>query len=248
MSFRGHLLQLEATEECYLPMNWLLLRITQRIVGWQPVLARIVENQLDEGREEKDILSARVALDKVSQYAEKTRGQRHSLAEFVAMLQVEKDVGRPGLLSHPHRRLLRLGWIERWSQTGTNPRLLLLTSDRLLFAHRTPGDTPFSIHGEVKLKGLLIEDGDTYGVTGKDNAVTLHSGDKSIVMVTPNREEWVEVHNSSRIFSRLQDISTAVKQAAKTRLELPPLQLERRDENEISQLRNNKCNAINCQF
>lgn len=84
-------------------MNWLLLRVTHRIVTWQPVLARIVETQLDEGKEEKDILSARVAMDKVAQYAEKTRGQRQSLAEFVAMLQVEKDMGRPGLLSHPHR-------------------------------------------------------------------------------------------------------------------------------------------------
>lgn len=80
---------------------------------------------------------------------------------------------------------------------------MLLTSDRLLFAHRISGDPPFSIHAEIKLKGLLIEDGDTYGVTGKENVVTLHSGDKSIVIVTPNKEEWVEVgisHNMTKIF------------------------------------------------
>ncbi|KAK6033407.1 hypothetical protein OSTOST_00367 [Ostertagia ostertagi] len=89
--------------------------------------------------------------------------------------------------------------------------MLLLFSDIVLLAHRSQ-ETPFAISFELKLKGLLVEDGDSYDVIGeRDDALTLHSGKKSIVLTSPTKDLWIE------------DISSAVKHDVKNRLDLPPI-------------------------
>uniref|UniRef100_A0A1I7XGM4 DH domain-containing protein n=1 Tax=Heterorhabditis bacteriophora TaxID=37862 RepID=A0A1I7XGM4_HETBA len=181
--FRNEFLKFESSDECYLPINWILLKLPHRILGWQPVsnyyplisnvvylfnffkickilqiLARIVEHMLADGREESETTSARVAFEKISQFKDKSRQQREALNEFVALLQIEKDLGVQGILTHPYRRLIRFGWVERWSQKGLSARVLLLLSDRILFAHRSHQSdvAPFTIHAELKLKGMLF--------------------------------------------------------------------------------------------
>ncbi|XGW32551.1 hypothetical protein V3C99_017253 [Haemonchus contortus] len=209
--FRTEIRNFEESSQCYIPLNWILLKILHRIVAWRPILARLVGWQLSEGITDADFGPIRVALEKIARFADSTRKQREAITEFVALLQLELDTATQGLLTQPNRRLLRFGWVQRWSQRGLTPRMLLLFSDEVLLAHRSQ-ETPFAINLELKLKGLLVEDGDSYNVTGKrDDAFTLHLGKKSIVLASPSKDQWIE------------DISSAVKHDVKNRLELPPI-------------------------
>ncbi|KAK5983274.1 FERM domain-containing protein [Trichostrongylus colubriformis] len=209
--FRTEIRNFEEASECYIPLNWILLKILHRIVAWRPILTRLVEWQLSEGINDADFGPIRVALEKIARFADSTRKQREAITEFVALLQLEFDTATQGLLTQPNRRLLRFGWVQRWSQRGLSPRMLLLFSDEVLLAHRSQ-DTPFAIGVELKLKGLLVEDGDSYHVIGeRDDAFTLHLGKKSIVLASPSKDQWIE------------DISSAVKHDVKNRLDLPPI-------------------------
>ncbi|KAE9413002.1 hypothetical protein Angca_009419, partial [Angiostrongylus cantonensis] len=217
--FQSQLRKFEASNQCYIPLNWILLKILHRVVAWRPILTRLVEWQLSEGVNDVNFGPIRVALEKISRFADSTRKQREAIIEFVALLQLEADTATQGLLTQPNRRLLRFGWVERWSDRGLSPRMLLLFSDEVLLAHRSQA-TPFAINVELKLKGLLVEDGDSYEVTGKRNdAFTLHYGRKSIVLASPAKERWIE---ASSFFS---DFS-AVKQHVKNRFELPSITTE----------------------
>ncbi|EYC00500.1 hypothetical protein Y032_0115g505 [Ancylostoma ceylanicum] len=212
--FRAAISKLEESNLCYIPLNWILLKILHRIIAWRPILTRMVEWQLSEGVGDSDIGPVRVALEKISKFAETSSKQREAISEFVALLQLECDTATQGLLTQPNRRLLRFGWVQRWSQRGLSPRMLLLFSDEVLLAHRS-SETPFAISVELKLKGLLVEEGDSFNVTGeRDDVFTLHLGKKSIILASPAKEEWVK------------DISTAVKEDVRNRLDLPSLKIE----------------------
>ncbi|ETN81427.1 hypothetical protein NECAME_08501 [Necator americanus] len=171
--FRAAMTNLEESSQCYIPLNWILLKILHRIIAWRPILTRMVEWQLSEGVNDTDI----------------------------------------------GPRLLRFGWVLRWSQRGLSPRMLLLFSDAVLLAHRST-DTPFAISVELKLKGLLVEDGDSFNVTGqRDDVFTLHMGKKSVILLSPAKDDWVK------------DISTAVKEDVRNRLDLPPIQIDNHERN-----------------
>uniref|UniRef100_A0A1I7XFW8 PH domain-containing protein n=1 Tax=Heterorhabditis bacteriophora TaxID=37862 RepID=A0A1I7XFW8_HETBA len=76
---------------------------------------------------------------------------------------------------------------------------------------------------------LSATDGDSYNlISHRDDIITMHSGDKSIVIATPAKDNWME------------DISTAVKQAAKCRFEIPPLNLEKKEENDMDGINGSK--------
>ncbi|KAK6766781.1 hypothetical protein RB195_026201 [Necator americanus] len=217
--FRAAMTNLEESSQCYIPLNWILLKILHRIIAWRPILTRMVEWQLSEGVNDTDIGPVRVALEKISRFAENSCKQRESISEFVALLQLECDTGTKGMLTQPSRRLLRFGWVLRWSQRGLSPRMLLLFSDAVLLAHRST-DTPFAISVELKLKGLLVEDGDSFNVTGqRDDVFTLHMGKKSVILLSPAKDDWVK------------DISTAVKEDVRNRLDLPSIQIDNHERN-----------------
>ncbi|WKY16179.1 hypothetical protein Q1695_001118 [Nippostrongylus brasiliensis] len=226
--FRTQIRNFEESSQCYMPLNWVLLKILNRIVAWRPILTRLVEWQLSEGINDADFGPIRVALEKIARFADNSRKQREAIIEFVALLQLEFDTNTQGLLTQPNRRLLRFGWVQRWTQRGFSPRLLLLFSDEVLLAHRAQ-ESPFAINIELKLKGLLVEDGDSYNIVGqRDDAFTLHLAKKSIVLASPAKDQWIE------------DISSAVKHDVKNRLDLPPIVSENDQRNSTS-----KCDAVN---
>ncbi|VDM62305.1 unnamed protein product [Angiostrongylus costaricensis] len=213
------------SNQCYIPLNWILLKILHRVIAWRPILTRLVEWQLSEGVNDVNFGPIRVALEKISRFADSTRKQREAIIEFVALLQLEADTATQGLLTQPNRRLLRFGWVERWSERGLSPRMLLLFSDEVLLAHRSQA-TPFAINVELKLKGLL--DGDSYEVTGKrSDAFTLHFGRKSIVLASPDKERWIEAKMTSAVSgSSVVHLGGTVDELqAKDRRRLSPLQV-----------------------
>ncbi|CAB3410326.1 unnamed protein product [Caenorhabditis bovis] len=224
VSFRTEVSMFEQSKECYIPINWILVKILSRMVNWQPVIARIIEVQLSEGGVESETTSFRVALDKLIEFSEKTKTARNSLEEYVSVLQLERDIGLVGVLSNRNRKVLRFGYALRWARRAPCNRIMILCTDRILFGHRGQNldGNIFTIHAEIKLKGLMVEEGDTYNVmNGDDNVITLHNADSSIVLSAPDRALWIE------------DITTAIKNAARTKIDLPSLVIEKKDENDI---------------
>ncbi|VDL70469.1 unnamed protein product [Nippostrongylus brasiliensis] len=93
----------EESSQCYMPLNWVLLKILNRIVAWRPILTRLVEWQLSEGINDADFGPIRVALEKIARFADNSRKQREAIIEFVALLQLEFDTNTQGLLTQPNR-------------------------------------------------------------------------------------------------------------------------------------------------
>ncbi|CAD6187522.1 unnamed protein product [Caenorhabditis auriculariae] len=223
-TFRVELQKFENSDECYIPVNWLLLKIINRLMNWQPVLARLIELLLADANSENELTSLRVAMDKIIELSEKTKNSRAALEEYVSTLQLERDIGMIGVLCNPNRQILRFGVVSRWSQRGPCYRVMILCTDRILFAHRihSADGNSFSVHAEVKLKGLMIDEGDTYNVMSDEKGViTLHSADKSIVFSTTDRSVWME------------DITAAVKGAARAKIDLPSIVMDRREDSDI---------------
>lgn len=140
-------------------MNWLLLKILNRLINWQPVLARIIEIQLSDGGNETDLTAFRVAMDKIIEFAKKTKSTRTSLEEYIHVLQVERDTGLVGVLTHPNRKILRVGFVLRSARRAPCSRVMVLCTDRILFGHRgnNVDGNFFTVHAEFKLKGMMVE-------------------------------------------------------------------------------------------
>lgn len=56
---------------------------------------------------------------------------------------------------------------------------------------------------------------------GEKDVITLHNADISIVFAAPDRASWIE------------DITEAIKNAARAKIDLPSLVMERKEENDI---------------
>ncbi|CAI5455504.1 unnamed protein product [Caenorhabditis angaria] len=226
--FRAIITKFEASKQCYIPINWLLIKILSRIINWQPVLARLIEIQLSEGVAETEITSVRVAMDKINEYAKKSKASRNQLEEYVSLLQLEKDIGLVGKLSNPIRKVLRFGYVLRYARRAPCNRVMILCSDRILFGHRGVNldGNFFTVHAELKLKGLMVEEGDTYKVMdNNENVITLHNADISIVISAPDRASWIE------------DITEAIKEAARSKSDLPSLVMEKKEECDIDMVK-----------
>ena len=56
---------------------------------------------------------------------------------------------------------------------------------------------------------------------GEKDVITLHNADISIVFAAPDRASWIE------------DITEAIKNAARAKIDLPSLVMEKKEENDI---------------
>ncbi|VDO21497.1 unnamed protein product [Haemonchus placei] len=101
--FRTEIRNFEESSQCYIPLNWILLKILHRIVAWRPVTCHKIEMLLSEGITDADFGPIRVALEKIARFADSTRKQREAITEFVALLQLELDTATQGLLTQPNR-------------------------------------------------------------------------------------------------------------------------------------------------
>ncbi|EGT29970.1 hypothetical protein CAEBREN_13907 [Caenorhabditis brenneri] len=224
LTFRTIMSKFESSKECYTQVNWLLLKILNRLINWQPVLARVIEVQLAECGNDTETTAFGVAMDKIIEFAKKTKATRQSLEEYIHVLQVERDTGLVGILTHPNRKVLRVGFVLRSARRSPCCRIMVLCSDRILFGHRGPNldGNFFTVHAEFKLKGMMIDEGDTYKVMdGEKDVITLHNADISIVFAAPDRASWIE------------DITEAIKNAARAKIDLPSLVMEKKEENDI---------------
>ncbi|GMT31579.1 hypothetical protein PFISCL1PPCAC_22876, partial [Pristionchus fissidentatus] len=215
-----------SSDDCYLTLNLLVVRAASRLTYWPSVLASTIESILSMGIEDETSLSAaRICLDKVSSFVDRTLRTRLSLYSFVTLLQAETDLSLSSTLTHPHRRLLRVGRVERGTRRGgLVSRLFLLFNDCLLVANRHHGEdetTSFRVNMTLPLKGMLFEDGDSYSITHRPaDSITLYHQDSCVAFVSSSKEDW------------LAEIGEAVKAAVKNRAELPPIHIDNRSEEE----------------
>ncbi|GMT04832.1 hypothetical protein PENTCL1PPCAC_27006, partial [Pristionchus entomophagus] len=224
-TFAAQIRKFHSSDSCYLSINWLIVRSISRLTYWPCVIATLIESILSSGIDDEGSLSAaRICLDKVSSFVDRTLRTRLSLYSFVTLLQAETDLHLSATLTHPHRRLLRVGRVERGTRRGLVSRLFLLFNDCLLVASRFhPEDesTSFRVNLTLPLKGMLFEEGDSYSITNRpSDSITLYHQENCVAFVSSSREEW------------LGGIGEAVKAAVKTRAELPPIHIEEKGEEE----------------
>ncbi|KAF8384650.1 hypothetical protein PRIPAC_73792, partial [Pristionchus pacificus] len=217
-SFASQIRKFHSSDECYLTINWLIVRAISRLTYWPIVVASVIESILSSGMDDEGALSAaRICLDKVSSFVDRSLKTRLSLYSFVTLLQTEADLHLSATLTHPHRRLLRVGRVERGTRRGLVSRLFLLFNDCLLVAsrfHPEDDSTSFRVNLTLPLKGMLFEDGDSYSITNRpSDSITLYHKENCVAFVSTSREEW------------LGGIGEAVKAAVKTRAELPPVHI-----------------------
>ncbi|PAV65410.1 hypothetical protein WR25_19323 [Diploscapter pachys] len=222
-AFKCIITQFERTPECYIPVHWLLLKIIDDVPNWQKIVAQMIELLLTEGKSDGELTSMRISLEKISQFAHATEKPRQMLSDYTSLVAIEESVIGTNSLCHPDRKILRVGYVHRWSGQ-LSPRILILCTDCILFAHRT--QKSFVLNANLKLKGLLLDEGDSCHLLGDlaENAITLHSEGKSIVIVTQQHFEW------------MRDINEAVKAAAKSRILIPAIDIDKSSSEEVSEL------------
>uniref|UniRef100_A0A914ZCP5 DH domain-containing protein n=1 Tax=Parascaris univalens TaxID=6257 RepID=A0A914ZCP5_PARUN len=94
-AFANALRSMEEEPFCYLAINHLMLKVANRMVAWQNILGRMVAALLEEGTDTagaSQLSNSRVALEKVASFNSETELTRDGLANFVKLVELEKEL------------------------------------------------------------------------------------------------------------------------------------------------------------
>lgn len=176
----------EGEKVCYLPFSAFVLKPLYRLHHYVTILEFLCSHYGSTGHPElREVISAK---SKLSQAV--TNGQQHLLAaaQFVKLVEVERDLVGLENLVQPGRTFIREGCLQKLSRKGYQQRMFFLFNDVLLYTNRTSAPSlQFKVHGQLPLRGVMVEE--TESRMGAAHCFTIYGGNRALMVAANTAQE-----------------------------------------------------------
>lgn len=180
----------EMQRVCYLPLTSFLLRPAFRLFHYCNLLERLVRHY---GDNHYDVKNCKTVLFKLKQVTAILIPTVNIAANFVKLMELQRDLYGIDNLVHSGREFLREGCLQKLSRKGYQHRMFFLFSDILLYTSRAPtAQLQFKVHGQLPLQGVMVEE--TEPKMGVTNCFTIYGGNRALMVAASSdedRKKWL---------------------------------------------------------
>ncbi|XP_015930609.1 FERM, ARHGEF and pleckstrin domain-containing protein 2 isoform X2 [Parasteatoda tepidariorum] len=209
----------EMQRVCYLPLTSFLLRPAHRLLHYSSLMERLVEHYGDNHPDSKN---CKTVLAKLKQVTNMLIKNIHYSANFVKLMELQRDLFGIDNLTAGRREFLREGCLQKLSKKGYQNRMFFLFSDVLLYANRGPiNQHQFKIHGQLPLQGIVVEE--TESRMGVPHCFTIYGNNRALMVAASletEKQKWLidlnetiqgskESHDDALFYSSLRSCSSS---------------------------------------
>ncbi|XP_054721469.1 FERM, ARHGEF and pleckstrin domain-containing protein 2-like [Uloborus diversus] len=175
----------EMQRVCYLPLTSFLLRPAHRLMHYINLLEKLVNHY---GDSHPDAKNCKTVLFKLKQVTNGFMTNVNCSANFVKLMELQRDLYGISNLTTNRREFLREGCLQKLSRKGYQNRMFFLFSDVLLYTSRAPSaQLQFKVHGQLPLDGVMVEE--TEPKMGVTNCFTIYGGNRALMVAASSAEE-----------------------------------------------------------
>ncbi|XP_065333134.1 FERM, ARHGEF and pleckstrin domain-containing protein 1 isoform X2 [Cloeon dipterum] len=180
----------EAQKVCYLPLTSLALKPLHRLLHYDRLLDRLIKHY---GPLHPDYNSCVEAKKRLAPIIHKLPAELRTSEGWAQLSELRRHVAGCGELLPGRQQFLRQGCLMKLSRKGFQQRLFLLFSDILLYCSRsvptnnTNNQQEFKVHGQLPLRGLLVEEAEER--QGAQHCMTFTSRGRQTIVAANTSEE-----------------------------------------------------------
>ncbi|KAF2350371.1 Dbl (DH) domain [Trinorchestia longiramus] len=168
-------LEFEAEKVCYLPFTAFVLKPIFRLNHYLTILESMSQHYVSTGH--SDVRETLEVKAKLSRTVTAAQPRLMAAAQYVKLVEVERDLVGLENLVQPGRTFIREGCLQKLSRKGYQQRMFFLFNDVLLYTNRTgaPG-LKFKVHGQLLLWNVMVEE--TESTMGADHCFTIYGNNR----------------------------------------------------------------------
>ena len=178
--------EFEGEKVCYLPFSAFILKPLYRLHHYLTILDCICNHYSSQNHPE--LREAVTVKAKLSQQVTAGHQQLMNAAQYVKLVEVERDLVGLDNLVQPGRVFVREGCLQKLSRKGYQQRMFFLLSDVLLYTNRTSAPSlQFKVHGQLPLRGVMVEE--TESRMGAAHCFTIYGGNRALMVAANTAQE-----------------------------------------------------------